>query len=332
MNFSTKKKLIRRINRFKSNIQYIILIPTILGGLWQLLELSSISISFIRFFSVSQLIADGLLILFVLSIIYLSVKYAKYMSSSEFDEASYEDETLASLIRSTIWEIMILAVVCAALIIAYYKFFSDKDISISRMSTVIAITLIVINRFIYGFKFVRYAKGVLNELKEQDKKGEEEEEITKKPKWLFFTLLGVGIPIILATLYFSIVLGISTIQNFRNQYFLPKELNNLNNLECYFEKNFTLTTKEWEIIYFNDQYIFVELKTPNKNRKYQIVDFDILLDYSQCEVQSISSQEKECSTKFVNDSTNQIEIQTDSVIPKKIDTTLSKEYTFNYKD
>jgi hypothetical protein len=47
----------------KEHIPLLILLPTILGGFWQLFELISIDISFVRFFSITQLIQDGILIL-----------------------------------------------------------------------------------------------------------------------------------------------------------------------------------------------------------------------------------------------------------------------------
>ena len=53
------------IKFIKEYLSFILIIPTFLGGIWQIIELSSISISFIRFFSVTQLIADGLLIIVV---------------------------------------------------------------------------------------------------------------------------------------------------------------------------------------------------------------------------------------------------------------------------
>ena len=44
----------------------IIAIPPIFGAIWQLIELAKMSLSYIRFFSVSQLVADGILILIIL--------------------------------------------------------------------------------------------------------------------------------------------------------------------------------------------------------------------------------------------------------------------------
>lgn len=51
----------------KENLPVIVIIPALLGGLWQLIELSLIGLPYIRFFSVSQLISDGLLLLFMFS-------------------------------------------------------------------------------------------------------------------------------------------------------------------------------------------------------------------------------------------------------------------------
>ncbi|CAA6803930.1 MAG: Unknown protein, partial [uncultured Sulfurovum sp.] len=58
----------------KNNLAVILLFPALLGGLWQLLELSKMSISFIRFFSPTQLLPDGLLILFIFGMIYLPIQ------------------------------------------------------------------------------------------------------------------------------------------------------------------------------------------------------------------------------------------------------------------
>ncbi|MBC8882560.1 hypothetical protein H9X57_01555 [Flavobacterium piscinae] len=45
----------------------ILVIPALLGGIWQVLELISIRLQLIRFFSASQLIADGIIVMIFLS-------------------------------------------------------------------------------------------------------------------------------------------------------------------------------------------------------------------------------------------------------------------------
>ncbi|KAF2336880.1 hypothetical protein [Flavobacterium daemonense] len=72
-------------NSIKDNLSILILIPTIIGGIWQLLELSLISTSFIRFFSITQLVADGILILFIISILYIAFNISgKMIKKNDF--------------------------------------------------------------------------------------------------------------------------------------------------------------------------------------------------------------------------------------------------------
>jgi hypothetical protein len=54
---------------WKRNLSLIVIIPYVLGGIWQIVELSTISLAYIRFFSVTQSVSDGLLMLVVLFLI-----------------------------------------------------------------------------------------------------------------------------------------------------------------------------------------------------------------------------------------------------------------------
>ncbi|WP_348814152.1 hypothetical protein, partial [Flavobacterium maritimum] len=47
-------------------LSVLVIVPAFIGGLWQIIELSNISITYIRFFSISQIVPDGLLILLFL--------------------------------------------------------------------------------------------------------------------------------------------------------------------------------------------------------------------------------------------------------------------------
>lgn len=61
------------LDLIKENFNLIVAIPPILGALWQITELSRLSLSYIRFFSISQLVADGVLILILLLVFSLGV-------------------------------------------------------------------------------------------------------------------------------------------------------------------------------------------------------------------------------------------------------------------
>lgn len=63
------------LEKIKSNLALIILLPAVFGGLWQIIELARISISYIRFFSATQLVPDGLLMLFILASLYFAYRF-----------------------------------------------------------------------------------------------------------------------------------------------------------------------------------------------------------------------------------------------------------------
>lgn len=58
--FEYLKKMLRFL---KNNLALAALFPTLLGGIWQVAKLTSISVNAVRFFSISQLLIDGLLII-----------------------------------------------------------------------------------------------------------------------------------------------------------------------------------------------------------------------------------------------------------------------------
>lgn len=51
-----------KLKQIRENFPLIVAIPTLLGGLWQLIELIRISPIFLRFFSINQMVSDGLLV------------------------------------------------------------------------------------------------------------------------------------------------------------------------------------------------------------------------------------------------------------------------------
>ncbi|MBI3238336.1 MAG: hypothetical protein HYZ43_05765 [Flavobacteriia bacterium] len=61
-----------KISFWKEHVSLIVLVPYMIGGFWQLCELAIIKLAYVRFFSFSQSIADGLLILFVVLLFLLA--------------------------------------------------------------------------------------------------------------------------------------------------------------------------------------------------------------------------------------------------------------------
>lgn len=71
--FNTNKKVFAELNKWlairykfcKDNLPMLIILPTILGGIWQVIELARIDLAYIRLFSINQLVPDGLSIIFM---------------------------------------------------------------------------------------------------------------------------------------------------------------------------------------------------------------------------------------------------------------------------
>ena len=83
------------IRKIKDYLPLIALVPLLIGGFWQLIELALISSSYIRFFSVTQQLADGLLILFVFTLFYLTYLFIKkgILSDFTFTTTRFEKST-----------------------------------------------------------------------------------------------------------------------------------------------------------------------------------------------------------------------------------------------
>ena len=280
MEFSDFKELIRlRLKWIKDNIQLVILIPTTLGGIWQLMELSLLSVSFIRFFSISQLIADGLLILFVMSVLALFIQLAKIIGIGKFDKERYENQKVSFLVGSIVGQIGTLIFFCWIVSEPFYDFFWRRKLELMNFGIALAFTYLIFNRLMYSYKLIRYlVTPAKSENKEQKVNGGE-------TSWLVFIAALVAVPIAGGILIFTLGLLLVSIQNFRNQYFLPKELKNLENLDCYFEQTFELSPQDWEIVYFNDKYIFTEIHEKKSSKQLLIIEFQKLLTNDICDSQ-----------------------------------------------
>jgi len=76
---------------FKENTATLLAIPTILGGFWQLISLGNISVGCIRFFSITQLLSDGIIVSFVIGIYYLF-----YLMLKKFDANNWGARVIVS--------------------------------------------------------------------------------------------------------------------------------------------------------------------------------------------------------------------------------------------
>lgn len=209
------KKTLRLI---KENINLLILIPTVLGGFWQLLELVRIEISFIRFFSLTQVVSDGLVILFLL-LIFMFINLGVFLKEKKEDDNTinlYEEYLAVKLVLLLFF---LLGFGYVIYIINYEHFNTSRIILLYTffISSIRVIRDIIIKK--YGDIFKHY-----------------------------YSL------IVLLVFQISLYFMNSIFTKFHHLYYVPSNIKNIEYLECYIGKK----KKDFELLYFNDKYVFIK--------------------------------------------------------------------------
>jgi magnesium-transporting ATPase (P-type) len=230
--------------KIKENVTMIAIVPTVLGGIWQLWMLGSISSNMIRFFSISQLISDGLLLLvffvFPVSIILQTIKNRR------------KDNTLQTETPNQYVNVLVIVVV----IIFVTLIFTLLTIGwlISDIRTIIQLKeLSSLWKFLFLLSFLTTLVYVLF--------GKFIDRILTFGIFVSIVLI-TNIAITLVCFY-KVSKDILSIEN------IQVLLHNIEKEDCY--------SKAPEILYFNDKYIFIALEKKNK-KSILIKKFDALFE------------------------------------------------------
>lgn len=235
------------------NLNLIIIVPAILGGLWQIIELSILSLSFLRFFSVTQLVADGILIMLIFSIIIGSVLllpiYSFWIIPQKDDLKEIinkeQKKPISYMDKSPIISIIVFygLIFLIAYGIGNYVVISIKELLIY---TLVGFFSIYIVRNLY-----------LNERRNS----------IKYKKIVYLCTLFVFYIMFLYVGIFCI--------HIHQLFLLPQNLTNIEKLKGKLRKE--NIEDDIEILYTNDKYIFIELKNKkSKKTKMEIVSFEDL--------------------------------------------------------
>lgn len=245
---STKQRINFLSSIIKNNIAIIVLIPTVLGGLIQLFKLGTMDLRYIRYFSVTQLVPDGLLAILILSIsafiIYVNIKFllSKIPTVSKNSNKVLSNTHFIFNLLTAIG--MTIVVVNAAIKINFFTGnYSKQDIymCISILGlTYFDIAFILLNiRLIENKNFLR----VSNTLKQHIAK-------------LLFMSLGI---IILIALIFTLIRMSYLVIEYINE---PKGVYKYSMIKKSIVIDFDKHT-DYEILYFNDKYTFVKVYLEN---------------------------------------------------------------------
>jgi len=259
------KNYLDNINKYLS---LIVIIPALLGGLWQIVELSSISFSFIRFFSVTQIIPDGLLILLFILIfsipslvLVFMIKRYQIKDNSENEEKKGEENKIYGIL------FVLLFIACC---IGF--FFFNKYVIDNIDDFIILVIFFPVNILICLTAYSSHKKA-LNEFRSS---------ISSPISEMFYEIVKVIFQ------FACVVVFIFLIVRFHEVFFLPNKLRNIENLICKVEK--IEPNSSFDILYSNDKYIFVKIDYPSKSlvngiynfNEIRIFKFDDLLDDTSC--------------------------------------------------
>ena len=285
------------LDKIKNHLPMILLLPPILGGLWQLVELSKMSVSFIRFFSPTQLLPDGLLILFIAISFYISFKLARgykirlqrkviqvgtdkpkgkmntyFLSKNRNNRLVYIDNPIYRKdIDSFLFNLFVVLLPTCYLIylITSTDFFNDFFNHFNLLTFLFYwILFILIIKVVFTSLLIIIVHIIDSKLYSKIKFYCTNKPFVKEIVLLPFKLLTLYIIFISAVFLFFVI------SFFHKEYLLPK---NLKNLEYIKDSLNNQDFNESKISYFNDKYIFIEHKNRDNNVTIEIIKFDELL-------------------------------------------------------
>lgn len=257
-----KKTLKERIRWVIDNITIVLLLPSFLGAVWQILELSSMNIAYIRFFSISQIPVDGTLILFLglllLAMGKIIITFVKF--DFETKAKQYKDENLLAEIKSKLNKLIIKHTITLMILLAGLAYLIP-NIFIDMFADSPIFTIVLMGGAVMAVMLYAADTLVLVSLKiisgNHDIDNIEKTIRSSLDKYKYLILFSVVSITILTSITLIILLKL-----FSQNFILPTNLYNTKDLDLVINKEFK--TKDYSIEYFNDKYIFVELCTIKK--------------------------------------------------------------------
>ena len=222
---------------FQANLSTVVVIPAFIGGLWQAIELMNISIPYIRFFSISQIVPDGLLILMFIVVALIPTIYSFIMDlgdekqTPENEKLLLDEITLKRVVKRNkilFVLLMIFSFLMGVVVRKYLKI--EEDVSILNIYFICALVVL----------FVLYQ--VIKTLNEINK--------SNPVNYIrgFRLLLFVT----------SISLTLTLCRAIHSNFLITNDLINIEKVNLLVKQKFP--TASSEILYFNDKYLFYKLK------------------------------------------------------------------------
>ncbi len=276
---SKKRVKTNRLNKLyfmvKNNLAMILLIPTLAGGIWQILSLLNLGFEYVRFFSASQLVADGLLMIILIPVVCM-LPFLGYHGLKSIRSEALEKKNKYLFIK----ELSFLFVSMTLLVLLIYTHTTSKGTPSSFLlfSSILVYAAFIENTYILGERIGKRLNIYIRLLQIRSR------SIIQKTYTYVLMLLKstCGLiwmsvlslsSILLFILFFHII-------DFLGSYFISDNLYNVKNVESIIKNKYDID--KYEIKYFNDTYIFVE---------YTLL--------SEEEINKLKKEEKELPTEII---------------------------------
>ncbi|MDQ8012949.1 MAG: hypothetical protein REI96_10905 [Flavobacterium nitrogenifigens] len=233
----------------KKNLSIIIIIPAFIGGAWQALELMNISVQYIRFFSISQIVPDGLVILMSLlvgvlpSIVSMAIGFYygknKNENATVITNSAVEQE---GVLKEFIFLNKIIFLLAVLLSFSWHialRKFDNINGDLSKFSLYIMFAIVILNSAYQSMDNLNDCNKVV------------------KVSDLFIVKFSYFIIVILVFISIS--------GEVHNNFLLTKNFINIENVKSEIDRKFP--NGKNEILYFNDKYIFFNIKFEESNNK-----------------------------------------------------------------
>lgn len=257
---SEKKSTIKaQLKWVFNNLTIVLLLPSFLGAIWQILELSSMNIAYIRFFSISQIPIDGALILslavLLIGLSKLIIPFIKF--SFEHRLKQFEDETLLEKIKVKLNKTLKINIVISVLLLLSMVYFFPALFAVtfvkSPIFTIFLIAFSFTGTMLYWIDtlILLIIKLYSKHSSKDDAKRYVVSVVNKYKNHIYWSVI-LTIIVIAFTL-------VALLKMLSQNFILPPDLYNTKNLESIIYDEFK--TKDYSVEYFNDKYIFVKLCT-----------------------------------------------------------------------
>ena len=266
-----------KLDWIKEYLSIIVIIPAIIGGIWQIIELSYISTSYIRFFSPTQVISDGLLVLFVLTLFFFISKLSlKHINFNNYKNRKHDYFTWKKFIKNLLLIVLQLSLIGSLsyyyIIPEYSEFFNNISITVFLLLTSCCIIIFIYVSYILFdiFHLIASMPFIKKRIEERRRKKQNNKREVNVATITISTIL------LLLFLQFILSPALDLIGKFREDFILPNNLKNLDYIECKINKTYSKTLKH-KILYLNDTYVFVEVKKNKASKDILILKFEELL-------------------------------------------------------